>query len=146
MPLFLSLVLVAGVALELAVLVAAVNAVGFGWVFLWILATVLAGGFVLRLTGIAAVLGLTRAAAEGRPPFADLTDAAALALGGVLLILPGLVGDAIGILLCLAPLRRLLLVFLAGQRPAPPPGPGTIDGEFTVVRDPAREGRDRTED
>lgn len=78
---------------------------------------------------------------QGRLPGVELLDGALVLLGGVLLLVPGVVSDALG-LLCLLPfvrppLRRLLLTWarrraaVVAVRVRPPAGPGgrVVTGE-----------------
>lgn len=85
---------------ELAVLVALVSTIGFGWTVL-----ALAGAFVLGLALAGSQLrrhlrrlrsGLTAANAAG-----TVTDSALVALGTVLVVIPGLASSALGALLLL---------------------------------------------
>jgi len=71
----------------------------------------LAGSAVLgylaaRAQGLAVVRKWRDAAATGAPPEEGLTDAFLVVLGGVLLALPGVISDVLGILLLIPPVRR----------------------------------------
>jgi UPF0716 protein FxsA len=65
------------------------------------------GTWVLRTHGRAAWRRLLVAIGEGRPPGREVVDGALIVLGGVLLIIPGFVSDAIAACLLLPPTRAL---------------------------------------
>lgn len=90
--------------IEIAVLVGLVSAIGLGWTLLVVLATFVVGlalaGSQLtrqlrRLRG-----GLTATTAQGA-----VTDSALVALGTVLVVVPGLASSVLGALLLLPPTR-----------------------------------------
>jgi UPF0716 protein FxsA len=104
---------------------------------------------VVRRAGARAGASLQRAAAAGRPP-RDVVDGAIVLLGGLLLLVPGFITDAAGVLLLIPLTRRLtrrLVTGYAGRRLRVPRGPGVrrppadvvIDGEVVegeVVDEP----------
>ncbi|MEV3904654.1 FxsA family protein [Mycobacterium sp. NPDC050551] len=139
---------------ELAVLVALVSTLGFGWTLLLVLATfvlglALAGSQLRRQIG-RLQSGLTAASARGA-----VTDSALVALGTVLVAIPGVASSVLGALLLLPPTRaavrpaatalaarrlgRVPLVTVPGM--APTHGArdysdgGYIDGEVLEVHD-----------
>jgi UPF0716 protein FxsA len=77
------------------------------------------GGWALRRQGAAAWRRLARAIEEQRSPGREVIDGVLVLIGGVLLIVPGFVTDALGILLLLpftrALLRPLLIRNLQGR-------------------------------
>ncbi len=115
---------------ELAVLVALVSTLGFGWTVL-----ALAGAFVLGLALAGSQLrrhlrrlrsGLTAANAAG-----TVTDSALVALGTVLVVIPGLASSALGALLLLPPTRaaaRPVVTELAARRAPLIVGISTVGG------------------
>jgi UPF0716 protein FxsA len=62
---------------------------------------------------------LTEAIAGGRPPAREVLDGALVLIGGLLLIVPGFIGDLVGALLLIAPsrglVRRVLVRGLRGR-------------------------------
>ncbi|WP_041925050.1 FxsA family protein [Mycolicibacterium monacense] len=106
------------VVIEVAVIVALVSTVGLGWALLISLAT-----FVLGLALAGSQLkkqlrrlrsGLTATTAQGA-----VTDGALVALGTVLVVLPGLASSVVGALLLLPPTRtaaRPIVTALAARR------------------------------
>ena len=139
---------------EMAVLVALASTIGFGWTVLLV-----AGTFVIGLALAGSQVrrhirrlqsGLTAANAQGA-----VTDSALVALGTVLVVIPGLASSILGALLLLPPTRaaaRPLVTALAARRAPLIVGVGTVgsaaagragyrgrgeyvDGEVIDVRD-----------
>lgn len=128
---------------EMAVMVALVATIGFGWTVL-----LLAGAFLLGLLLAGSQLKrqvavLQQGLRQPRDPGARITDGALVALGSVLMIVPGLVTSVAGLLLLLPPSRsalRPLAGSLAGRTLATRvgfvmPRPAYIDGEVIDVHD-----------
>jgi len=111
-----------------------------------LLAGLFFGVFFIRQQALAMLFDPEKLLREERPEQA-LLDAPMLALGGLLLILPGFLSDILGLLLLLPWLRRkvasrwvrrLIPAAGAGQMHRPPGGmgeDGVIEGEFIVIRD-----------
>lgn len=106
MRLLLVLLLVAVV--ELAVLVAVGDLIGLLPTLLVLLAASVLGLWLLRREGTRAFAALADAVRTRRPPLRELSDGMLIAAGGVLILLPGLVSDVLGLLLLLPPTRALL--------------------------------------
>ena len=110
-----------------------------------VLGTAALGIAVLRAQSARAQFGLRQAMEGFGNPAAPLAEEALILVAGGLLILPGLFADALGLLLLLPPLRRLLIARLsrrvvvqrfgmASQAARPDPAePGVIDGEFQEI-------------
>lgn len=135
------------VIVEMAVIVGLTYAIGFGWTMLLLvgafaLGIALAGSQVRRQFG-----ALQRGM---RNPGDRVTDGALVALGTVLVVIPGLVSSVAGLLLLTPPTRTALRPLAAGLasrtvarritivdlpgRPAPGRG-DYIDGEVVEVHD-----------
>lgn len=108
---------------ELTVIVALASTIGFGWTALLLLTTfvvglTLAGSQVKRhLRRLQS--GLTATGSEGRRGL--VTDSVLIALGAVLLVVPGLASSLLGVLLLLPPTRaaaRPLVTAMAARRVA----------------------------
>ncbi|WNG85498.1 FxsA family protein [Mycobacterium sp. ITM-2016-00317] len=104
--------------LELAVLVALTSAIGFGWTVLLFAGTFLLGlvlaGSQLRRQLRRLQSGLTLADAQGA-----VADSALVALGTVLVVIPGLASSVLGALLLLPPTRaaaRPVITAMAARR------------------------------
>lgn len=108
------------VLVELAVLVALVSTIGFGWTVLLVAGTFLAGfalaGSQLRRHLRRLQSGLTEANVQGAA-----TDSVLVALGTVLVVMPGLASSVLGALLLLPPTRAVgrPLVSAMAARSAP---------------------------
>lgn len=105
MPVLLILLVVA--VIELAVLIAVGQAIGvLATVGLLILAS-LAGTALVRRAGTRTRAAFTEAVRTRRPPHRELADGMLIVAAGVLIVLPGFVSDALGLLLLLPPIRAL---------------------------------------
>jgi UPF0716 protein FxsA len=101
---------------ELAVVVALVSTIGFGWTVLALLGTSVLG-FVLA--GSQVKRHIRRLQSGLTTPQGAVTDSALVALGTVLVFIPGLVTTAAGLLLLLPPTRaaaRPVLTAMAARR------------------------------
>jgi UPF0716 protein FxsA len=97
--------LVLGVA-ELALLVSVAHLVGWPVTILLTLATTILGGWLLRREGTRAWQALRAAAGTGQPVGQQASDGAVGLLSGLLLVLPGFLTDAVGLVLRVPVARR----------------------------------------
>jgi UPF0716 protein FxsA len=77
------------------------------------------GAWLMKREGTRAWAALNGALQTGRMPSAEVTDAALVLVGGVLLMLPGFLSDVIGFLFLLPltrPLARKLVGYLVARR------------------------------
>jgi len=93
---------------ELVVYVLVAGWIGVGWTILATLATSLLGWVLLARQGTRALADLRERARSRRSPGAELGNAGLVAAGGLLMVLPGFIGDVVG-LLCLLPGTRSLV-------------------------------------
>ncbi|AFM17798.1 protein affecting phage T7 exclusion by the F plasmid [Mycolicibacterium chubuense NBB4] len=122
---------------ESAVLVALATTIGFGWTMLLVAATFLVGlalaGSQVRRHLRRLRSGLTAAEAHGA-----VTDSALVALGTVLVVIPGLASSVIGALLLLLPPTRAaarpLLTAIAARRVPLIVGVGTAGSAAAAAR------------
>ena len=130
--------------IEIYVLIQVGQVIGPWWTILLLILDSLFGTWLIRREGGKAWLALRVALESGRMPARELADGALILVGGTLMLTPGFVTDALGILLILPftrPVARRLLTqvvtrrLLAGQTTRPGPGPGgpVVRGE--VVED-----------
>ncbi len=91
--------------IELAVVVALVYAIGFGWTLLVLAATFALG---IALAGAQARGQLAQLQRGMRDPATLLTDSALVALGSLLMVIPGLVTSIAGLLILLPPTRSAM--------------------------------------
>ena len=116
-------------AVELLLLLFAAGATG-GWpVALWCLLTGIAGVAMIRLQGIVLLRRLSQSDQPAMP--AAALSGALFALAGLLLLVPGLLSDTLGLTLALPAVRRRLTRWLPTRAPATAPADGTvIEGEY----------------
>ena len=96
-----------GALAEVVVYVLVASWIGLGWTLLLTLATGALGWALLARQGTKALDELRQRAEEHRAPGRALGDVGLVALGGLLMVLPGFLGDLLG-LLCLLPGTRAL--------------------------------------
>jgi UPF0716 protein FxsA len=102
------LVLLATLVLEIAVLVGVTHLLGGAlWTVLLVLATSALGSLLLRREGVRAWRRFREAAVQGRAPGEEVSNGLVGLSGAVLLTVPGLVTDLVGLALLVPPVRRL---------------------------------------
>jgi UPF0716 protein FxsA len=118
---------------EIWVLIEVGQVIGPWWTILLLVLDSIFGTWLIRREGGKAWRALTVALQSGRMPARELADGALILVGGTLMLTPGFVTDAFGILLILPmtrPVARRLLTqvvtrrLLAGSATRPGPGPG----------------------
>lgn len=92
---------------ELFVIVKVSEAIGFLWMLLLLIVSWPVGSRIIRHEGRAALRRLRAALASGRTPTQEVLDGALVLVGGLLLLVPGFITDAVGLLLLLRPTRAL---------------------------------------
>jgi UPF0716 protein FxsA len=102
------LVLIAVPALEVFVFIEVGLAIGWVPATVLLIGTSLLGVPLLRVQGRSALRRVSLAVSERRPPGPAALDGALGFLGCALLVVPGFVTDALGVLLLLPPTRSLL--------------------------------------
>ena len=128
--------------LEIFVLVQIGQVIGAWWTILLLILASVVGTWLVRREGGRAWQALTTALQTGRMPHRELADGALILIGGTLMLTPGFVSDAVGVLLILPvtrPLARRVLAQAVARRllaSGPPrdvrrPGPA---GEGPVIR------------
>ena len=117
---------------EIYVLIQVGQVIGAWWTVLLLVLDSLFGAWLIKREGSKAWLALRTALETGRMPARELADAALILVGGTLMLAPGFVTDALGIVLILPltrPLARRLLTRLVSRRilvvNANRPGPGS---------------------
>ena len=93
---------------EIAVFILVGSWIGVGWTILLALATSAIGLWLFGREGIRALRALGEASRSGKAPGATVVDAGLVAVGGLLVFVPGFVSDVVG-LLCLFPGTRPLI-------------------------------------
>ena len=124
--------------IEIYVLIQVGQVIGPWWTILLLVLDSIIGTWLIRREGGRAWQALREAINSGRMPARELADGALVLIGGTLMLAPGFVTDAFGILLILPltrPVFRRLLTTLVARRVLPNvtrPGPGPQQGP--VVR------------
>jgi len=148
MAIVLLAIFVAVPIIEIAVFIEVGGAIGLWPTLGIVILTAIAGTWLLRLQGLAVLARIRNQLDRGQMPATELFDGACLLVAGVLLLTPGFVTDACGLLLFVPPVRTALRRWLArfvkvrhgmhtGPGGRPGQGSGTIDGEAVEVPDPA---------
>jgi UPF0716 protein FxsA len=104
---------------ELYTMVLVSQAVGFFWMLTLVFLSAVAGIMVLRHRGRVHWQRLQSAVSDRRPPAREAFDGVMITTGAALLILPGFITSAIGLLLLFPPTRylvRILVFFLFASR------------------------------
>ena len=121
---------------EVVVFVLVANWIGVGTTILVALLTSALGWALVARQGMRALGELRERARTRQPAGRELGDAGLVAAGGVLMLLPGFIGDVLG-LLCLLPitrrpLRALLARLLAARLPVGLRGPVRVRSDRTT--------------
>ena len=114
MPLLALALLIVGAVVEVWVALRVADLIGAAPTVLLLLASALLGARVLTRGTVRAWRRLQEGARRGERPGAALLDAALVLVAGVLLLLPGLVSGAAGLLLLLPPVRAVLRPAIGG--------------------------------
>jgi UPF0716 protein FxsA len=101
------LVLIAVPVVEVFVFIEVGHAIGWLLAVVLLLGTSVLGARLLRIQGRSAIERVSLAVSEHRAPARAAIDGALGFLGGVLLVVPGFVTDALGVLLMFPPTRTL---------------------------------------
>ena len=130
--LFLAFVVVPLV--EIFVLIQVGQVIGAWWTIALLIIDSIVGSWLIKREGGRAWRALNEALSSGRMPARELADAALILVGGTLMLTPGFVTDAFGMVLVLPftrPFARRILAQVVGRRllvpgvphHAPRPGP-----------------------
>jgi len=126
---------------EIYVIIQVGQVIGAGWTIVLLILDSILGSWLIRHEGARAWRALREALDSGRMPAKELADGALILIGGTLMLAPGFVTDAFGVLLILPltrPVFRRLLTRVAAARLVVI-GPG---GRFPGGPDAARPGPD----
>ncbi|MFV1997904.1 MAG: FxsA family protein [Acidiferrobacterales bacterium] len=104
--LFLSFLLIP--VIEIWLLIEIGGVIGVGWTLVTIVATALAGAWLVRSQGLAIFGRIQREMAEGRIPTGDMLQGLMLLVAGAVLLTPGFFTDTVGFALLIPVVRRRL--------------------------------------
>ena len=130
------LILLAFPALEIYTLFRVADAIGW-WLLLWLVFSMIVGLTLIKEERLALFGRLMVALQSGQSPFVALWDSGRTMMAGVLFIFPGVISDAIALVLLLLPGRT---------KRAPQPGmpdDGIIEGEWHEVEAERLESKNR---
>ena len=91
---------------EIAVFIEAGRSIGVPATIALTLATAFAGSFLMRVQGFAAIQRFMQAVEKGEMPIVPVIDGMGILVAGILLLTPGLLTDALGLLLFIPFVRR----------------------------------------
>lgn len=102
------IILIALPLIEIGVMIKVGQWIGFWPALAIVVGTMLAGGMILARSGLNSAIRVQQALARGEAPVAALLESALVGIGAVLLMLPGFLSDAVGIMLLIPPIRSAL--------------------------------------
>lgn len=94
---------------EIAAFVAVAEQVGFFWALAILIGVSALGPFVVKRVGFSVLVHTQERLARGEVPTRELFDGLIVLAGGVLICIPGFLGDAFGLLLMIGPVRHLVI-------------------------------------
>jgi UPF0716 protein FxsA len=97
------------VAAEIASFVLVVEQIGLLWALLILIGVSALGPFIVRRVGFTVLVRTQERLARGEVPTRELLDGLVILIGGVMICVPGFVGDAIGLALMVGPVRHLVI-------------------------------------
>jgi len=144
---FLVLLLIAWPLAELFVIVKVAEAIGVLLTLALLIVTWPLGSWAIRSQGRQAWTRLAVAISERRPPAREVLDGALILIGGLLMMLPGFITDALGVLLLLPPTRALVriaalrnvessMIVRAARFTTRPRGPQDVESTATDIDAP----------
>ncbi len=108
---FVALSIVVGVV-EISVIIQVGQWIGFLNTVGLLLLVSLLGAWLVKRQGLGVVARIREQRSAGRLPAAEVFDGALILVAGVLLVIPGFVTDALGLLLLVPPIRAVARRFL----------------------------------
>ncbi|MEU5091938.1 FxsA family membrane protein [Streptomyces sp. NPDC021356] len=133
---FLPLAVAVWLVLEIWLLTLVAGAAGGFTVFLLLVAAFVLGAVVIKRAGRRAFQNLNEALQRGATPSARRGGNGLMMLGGLLLMIPGMISDAVGLLLLIPPVQRAVGRFAERtvDRRLRAAAPGTLGDAFQQVR------------
>jgi UPF0716 protein FxsA len=103
------------VAAEIGSFVLVAGQIGFLWALAILIVVSMLGPFIVRRVGVGMLARTQERLARGEVPTRELLDGLVILIGGVMICVPGFIGDALGLLLMIGPVRHLV-IRVAGYR------------------------------
>jgi UPF0716 protein FxsA len=97
------------IAAEIAAFVAVAEQIGLLWALVILIAASALGPFIVRRVGLGVLAHTQERLGRGEIPTRELLDGLVVLIGGVMICVPGFIGDALGLLLMIGPVRHLLI-------------------------------------
>ena len=150
MGLWLFLIFVALPIVEIALFIVVGDAIGVLATLALVVLAAVAGVGVIRMQGANALARLQAAVDRGDDPAGPIADGAVKAIAGLLLVVPGFLTDAVGLLLLVPPVRRALMrrgaagvtvraaSYARTRRPGSMRRPETIDADYEIIGEQPR--------
>ena len=127
---------------EIYVIIQVGQVIGAWWTILLLIADSIFGSWLIGHEGRRAWQALNTALSSGQMPARELADGALILVGGTLMLSPGFVTDAFGILLILPFTRPMARRVLTRRRL--PPAPGRTTPRTRATRGPSSGARSST--
>lgn len=127
------LAVVVFVAAEVAAFVAVAEHIGFLWALGLLIVVSALGPFVVARAGLGVLAHTRERLQRGETPTRELLDGVVVLIAGVFVCVPGFIGDAVGLLLLIGPVRHGV-IRVTGHRLAHRVRSGT-GGRWRVVVD-----------
>jgi UPF0716 protein FxsA len=115
MQILLFLVFIGVPIAEVALFIQAGQLIGLVPTVLLTIGTAVAGSFLMRIQGVAALNRVTESIGKGEMPVGPVLDGMGIFVAGLLLLTPGLLTDTIGLLLFVPPIRRWLARWISAR-------------------------------
>lgn len=113
MPLFFAILLLGYPLLEIAVFVMVGSEIGVLPTIGLIILSGVVGAVLMRLQGFGVMQRIRREVERGNAPGRELAHGAMIMLAGILLLIPGFISDAVGLLLFIPAVREFAWRFLS---------------------------------
>jgi UPF0716 protein FxsA len=94
---------------EIAAFVAVADQVGFLWALVILIGVSALGPVIVKRVGFGVLVHTQERLARGEVPTRELFDGLVVLAAGVLICIPGFIGDALGLLLMIGPVRHLVI-------------------------------------
>lgn len=96
-------------AAEIAAFVVVVEQIGLLWALAILIFVSALGPFIVRRVGFGVLARTRDRLGRGEVPTRELLDGLVVLIGGIMICVPGFVGDALGLLLMLGPVRHIVI-------------------------------------
>ena len=109
---------------ELYLLIEVGSSIGAFPTILLSIFTAILGGMLMRQQGFSTAMRAQASMAKGEMPAMEMIEGMVIFLAGFVLLFPGFFTDAVGFLLLIPPIRRLLVLYFLKRAKVMHPAPG----------------------